>query len=1494
MKSINAFNRTLLFCLLIAVTVPHHLQGQSTSEKYQLLLKSGIFTPEDSRDIDRVGGRISAAVIGNHADDYFNNRSYKIIQFYRIPNSEDRKKLTQSGVNILDYLPSYAYFVSFPKDYDPTVLADFNVRAILDINPNFKIDPALKEQPYPEWALTKEGKIDIVMQYFKDLEEGMVIEALNNSQIEILTSMEYVDALIIRIDISEIANVAALPFVMYIEPIPSPSVPDDTKGRSLHRSNVIDSDHASGVHYDGTGVSLALGDDGIIGPHIDYKGRIDQTNATINSGNHGDMTSGIMMGAGNINPKMRGMATGAYLYVYSIGGYEHITDCPTTHITNGVMITSTSYSQSCGGNYTTDARNGDKMIRENPSLIHVFSAGNSGASDCGYGAGSGWGNITGGYKAAKNTIATGNLNPFGVLDNSSSRGPADDGRIKPDICANGKDQMSTDGPNAYQVGGGTSAAAPGIAGILAQLYHAYRDMNGSVNPESPLLKACLLNSARDLGNPGPDYTYGWGRVNALRAFRILQYTQFLKDSVDQDDSLSHLIVVPAGTKQLRVMVYWLDYEGTTVATKALVNDLNMKLISPTLTEYDPWVLDPTPNPTNLDADATRGIDDLNNMEQVTLDDPTAGVYIVKVKGFLVPQGPQHYYVVYDLVKDEIEVTYPSGGEPFVPGESETIRWDAFGNTGTFALDYSVDGGLSWHSIDTSVSGSFRYYNWFVPDSATGMARVRITRALVTGISDTFFSILSVPPNLNVVYSCPDTVLFSWDPVPGATGYEISKLGTKYMDSVGVSTDTFFKIPGMNPNLNYWLSVKALGPDNAIGRRANAYYKIAGTWSCPIPVDATLSKIISPGGGTFMTCQDYSNLVVSVQLENFGLDTLYNIPVNYQINGGSIITDTAVGTFLPGSSTTFDFTATVDLSTIGVYNFLSWVTYPADGNMYNDSSDTRVKVITGTLETVIYSEDFETFIACPQTIDCGVTICGLNNGWVNETNGVIDDIDWRTDAGGTPSNNTGPSQDHKPGSSTGKYLYLESSNCAGMVAKMITPCIDLSSMPSPKMSFWYHMSGAYMGQLHIDALSDGEWTEDIISPISGNQGDIWRNKVADLTPFSNKTINIRFRGITGADYRSDMAIDDIFIFESTAPPITDFRANNRSTCIGADVLFTDISLNTPTAWQWSFSPTTVNFIYGSTATTQNPSVVFTATGTYDVTLIATNANGNDTLVQSAYIVVNVPDTIPFREDFENPSFPPVGWIIDDQGGAVTWSKVTVTGSKGFNTTAAYADNFDIDNRNDEDGMITQIFDLSKANKALLTFDVAYAPYNGTWSDDLRIDISIDCGATYVPTGYNKTGSGLATTSNQNTAFTPTSESQWDEHSWDISSYVGNYVILKFVNINNWANNLYIDNINVEDTSTVGIDGRNFGSGLAEILIYPNPGNGLFKLAMKNIEGTSLNMSVVDIIGREIFQQKITNINEEYFGLIDLSEFPDGIYCLYLTTKDGIYKVKIGKQ
>jgi hypothetical protein len=319
------------------------------------------------------------------------------------------------------------------------------------------------------------------------------------------------------------------------------------------------------------------------------------------------------------------MAAGADLFVIDYVNNFQDNTLP-LHVNNNVKVTNSSYSDGCNAGYTAATRTVDKQIFENPTLMHVFSAGNSNGSDCDYGAGAQWGNITGGHKQAKNAIATANLNQLGVLENSSSRGPAYDGRIKPDIAANGAGHLSTDEENTYLTFGGTSGASPGIAGCMTQLIEAYKTFNPGQEAPTALLKAIMLNTANDQGNAGPDYRYGWGHVNGGNALRALQNNWYGQGSVDQGGLAAIPIQVPVNGKELRVMVYWTESESAQNASKALINDLDMELETPALQVIQPWLLNPTADANILNLPATRGRDSLNNVEQVFVSQPEAGTY----------------------------------------------------------------------------------------------------------------------------------------------------------------------------------------------------------------------------------------------------------------------------------------------------------------------------------------------------------------------------------------------------------------------------------------------------------------------------------------------------------------------------------------------------------------------------------------------------------------------------------------------------------------------------------------------------------------------------------------------------------------------------------------------------------------------------------------------------------------------------------------------------
>ncbi len=154
----------------------------------------------------------------------------------------------------------------------------------------------------------------------------------------------------------------------------------------------------------------------------------------------------------------------------------------------------------------------------------------------------------------------------------------------------------------------------------------------------------------------------------------------------------------------------------------------------------------------------------------------------------------------------------------------------------------------------------------------------------------------------------------------------------------------------------------------------------------------------------------------------------------------------------------------------------WSDYVADGNHYNDTVQKVIEVFAGVVETLPYTENFETFVNCSTTTNCEQIVCGLFNGWKNQANLDVDDIDWRTSQGSTPSADTGPDIDHNPGTAAGNYLYLEASTCFSKEALAISPCFDLNGATSPELQFWYHMYGADMGELHVDVLINGTMAE----------------------------------------------------------------------------------------------------------------------------------------------------------------------------------------------------------------------------------------------------------------------------------------------------------------------------------------------------------------------------------------------------------------------------------
>jgi PKD repeat protein len=288
------------------------------------------------------------------------------------------------------------------------------------------------------------------------------------------------------------------------------------------------------------------------------------------------------------------------------------------------------------------------------------------------------------------------------------------------------------------------------------------------------------------------------------------------------------------------------------------------------------------------------------------------------------------------------------------------------------------------------------------------------------------------------------------------------------------------------------------------------------------------------------------------------------------------------------------------------------------------------------------------------------------------------------------------------------------------------------------------------------------------------------------------------------------------FNIPLTPVADFSISPAVACLNQVITLSDSSTSNPTSWSWSVSPNTFNFINGTSASSQNPEILMTANGTYDITLIATNANGSDTITKiGALLSGGLP--LPFIEDFEGPT----AFTVDNPDAGITWSLYQISGNSP-GTTAAGIDFFAYSTApaGQRDGLISPPLDFSGYTSIDLDFDYAYARYDASFRDSMAIFVSIDCGLTYqrVASYTSDPIANFATTTDQTNSFSPSVASDWCGNtiipncpSIDLSSFAGqSEVRIKFEGINGYGNNLYLDNINVSGVQNLNIPAANFAA------------------------------------------------------------------------------------
>ncbi|MFN4313064.1 MAG: S8 family serine peptidase [Chitinophagaceae bacterium] len=907
------------------------------SDRFQIRLISGSVTPapniSDSK-LKRLDNSLSRV----------NGKSSIVIQFETLPDSASKARLTKTGYRLISYLSGNAYMAAVEGKLDQRTLKAEKVRAVLQLEGKQKMTPGLAAGQFPPRMMLPNGQVRVWVSVFPFFELSDVQAQLLKHGVTISSAQYSVYRIFeLQVDRNKLEAIAGLPFIEFVQPAPGADVLLNDKSIGNSRANILQSVSGLGRGLTGQGIVLGVGDNGTPTLHVDMRGRY-YDHAASPGGTHGIHVMGTMAGAGIRDERFTGYAPHSKFVTQLMSNILVFT--PQYISDYGMTITNNSYGNvvdDCAdfGTYNLYSNLIDQQINQYPSLMHVFAAGNSGSLNCAPYS-DGFGNVLGGYQSSKNAIDVGNTTEQRLISVSSSKGPVKDGRIKPEITAQGTRVYSTSSNNTYNVNSGTSMAAPAVSGGLALLYQRHAQLNGGALPPNYLAKALLCNGATDLGLPGPDFSYGFGWLNLLKSVTMLENQQYFLGTVRQAESFERTIQLQPGST-LKVMLCWNDPAAAPLAAAALVNDLDLVVTGPDGVSRLPLVADHRPG--FEQSPAVPKVDRINNIEQVVIPIATGGIYRLQVRGERVAfNNSQDFALVFDTVVERIAVTYPIERSCFATGDSTYIRWEALSTDSRLAtIEYSINNGANWVAINSGVPLAEGQLKWFVP---TGIASSQaLIRVLPEGTSEPVlsgqFTISGRPQAVLSPVQCDSYIQVNWPRVIGVDAYEVLVAGSDQLRSVGITTDSFFVIAPLATDTTYVVSIRAIingtnGPRSFGLLRAPTGGTCAGNLSNG---DLKMESVIAPVSGRKFTSRELTNQArLTIRFKN--LDdafTVGNIPVAYQLNGGIPVTATINNPNLRGgASLNFTFPGFIDLSAVGDYQFKCWIAYPGDPHPENDT------------------------------------------------------------------------------------------------------------------------------------------------------------------------------------------------------------------------------------------------------------------------------------------------------------------------------------------------------------------------------------------------------------------------------------------------------------------------------------------------------------------------------------------------------------------------------
>jgi len=601
-------------------------------------------------------------------------------------------------------------------------------------------------------------------------------------------------------------------------------------------------------NLDGSGIKVGVWDGGSVrNTHQEFNTtRVVKKNSTAAVDDHATHVAGTI-GASGFQASAKGMAP-----LVAIDSYDWNSDSAemtavgaataNDSFTTKIPLSNHSYGYNAAtadmGRYNAECNTTDALALGLPYYLVFWAAGNEQDTLTALG---GYQSIT--YNGlSKNILTVGAGDDAvtsgvrdvtkGTLAYFSSMGPCDDGRIKPDLVANGVNVNSciSTSDTAYDATySGTSMATPNAAGSATLLVQLYSREFSSQRMRSSMLKALLIHTADDVGRPGPDYQYGWGYLNVKAAADVilahkasLASPKMVDDSISNSSKTKSYNYVWDGTSPLKATLCWTDPAGTaqTAAdsrTPNLKHNLDLKITAPDgTTIYQPYTMPfvGTWTQASMTLNATKGKNNVDNVERVDVPSPTqAGTYIVTVSldGTLTTSTQAFSLVVTGASSVEanpppvVNLTAPTEGSVVLPGTPITIAATAtdlaVGNLPGRVTKVEFFDGSTPLGEDTSAPYEFSWVN-----AASG-AHV-ITAKATDGEGA---STISSAVNVNVLIGSGAPTITSFSPSSGVVGDSIVISG----NNLGVATGVQFGTVAATFTANSSSQITAVVPANAV-------------------------------------------------------------------------------------------------------------------------------------------------------------------------------------------------------------------------------------------------------------------------------------------------------------------------------------------------------------------------------------------------------------------------------------------------------------------------------------------------------------------------------------------------------------------------------------------------------------------------------------------------------------------------------------------------------